>query len=218
MSSNPPPVAARAVPVFAERANRRVMGATDWWFYPVVLLVAAGLIIASLGAEAAPRTPEPQAAAREGAALVYGPHALARGARVDGDQFMYVVRDFGVSARAVRFAVRPNAAAPGADYRGAQILLDPRDTAAFAGKLVDVELEVRRFSITAAAAIAVSLQNDGPAAWTTVALPPSSGSVTVQVQAPTGNAPTALGLRMLTDMTDYNYGAEITRITIRPAG
>jgi hypothetical protein len=219
MSATPPQVPTRAVPVFVERdTKRRVMGATDWWFYPLVVLIAAGLIVSSLGAEAVPRNPQPQAAARDGAALVYGPHALARGARVDDDQLLYVVRDFGVSARAVRFAVRPNTAAPGANDAGAQILLDPQDTTALVGTLVDVELQVRRFSITAAGGIAVSLQNGGPVTWATAPFPPSSGPVTARARAPALPAPTALGLRMLSDRTDYNYGAEITRVTIRPAG
>lgn len=214
----PSPSPLRAVPVNAERgARRRVMGATDWWFYPLVLMGAAALIVMSLGIDVFDTTAAPQRATRDGAALVYGPHEIARGARTDADHVRFVVRDLGVSARGVRFAVRPSTPAPDADDTGVQLLLDPADAAALAGKTVDVELQLQRFSISAAGGIALSLQNGGPVQWVTAPLPPASGPLVVRVAAPEGAPPSALGLRLLTDETNMNYGVEFTRIALRPA-
>jgi hypothetical protein len=220
MSQATPPTLQRAVPVNAEPgARRRVMGATDWWFYPLIVLIAAGLVSVSLGGEAFIQAATPQhAAARTGAELVYGPHELARGSRMDADHVRYVVRDFGVSARAVRLAVRPGTPAPTPQSTGVMLLLDPAETAPLSGKPVRVVLALRRFSVTAAGGIAVSLQNGGPVQWVIVPLPTVNGDVTVDLPPLDGAPATALGLRMLSDIQDYNHGAEITRITLKPAG
>lgn len=208
---------ARAVPVNAERgARRRVMGATDWWFYPLIGAVAIGLIAASLGGDAFVQTATPQRAASRGDELVYGPHELARGARVDADHVRYVVRDFGVSARAVRLAVKPGRPAPSPQSAGVRLLLDPVQAGALAGKPVRVTLQVRRFSVTAAGGIAVSLQNGGAVSWVSAPLPTETGAISVDLPALTGPAPTALGLHMLSDKGDFNYGAEIGRIALKP--
>lgn len=211
MSSQAP--SDRAVPVFVDRgANRRIMGATDWWFYPLLAVVAAGLIALSLGADAFEHGATSQRAARQGEALVYGPHEIARGARVDSAHVRFVVRDLGVNARAVRFAVRPHTPPPAPTDRGVQLLLDPADTAALVGHSVTVELQVRRFSITAAAAIALRL-DDGP--WVVTPLPATSGPVSVRLPAPAG-PPRTLALRLISDRDDLNYGAEFGRIALRP--
>lgn len=203
----------RAVPVFADAgARRRVMGATDWWFYPLLLSVAAGLIALSLGADAFDKGASPQVASRGGGALVYGPHEIARGSRLDAAHVRYVVRDFGVSARAVRFAVRPDTPAPVSGDGGITILLAPGDTATLVGRPVRAEVDLRRFSITAAAALALRLDN-GP--WTTVALPAASGLVALELPAP-ALAPQSLGIRLISEQNDMNYGAEFKRITLRP--
>jgi hypothetical protein len=213
-----PPARARDVPVFVDAGQRRrVMGATDWWFYPLVILGAVGLILLSLGADVFVKPAIAQRAAREGPALVYNAHLLARGSQSDGSHVRFVVRDFGMSARAVRFAVRPNIPPPTAEDRGVQLLLDSADGALLAGKPVDVELVTRRFAISAAGGIALSLQNGGPVTWVTVPLPAQSGPLTVRLNAPEGAAPTALGVRMLSEGDDMNYGVEISRITLRPA-
>lgn len=193
------------------------MGATDWWFYPLMALAALGLIVTSLGASILERAATPQAAAREGSSFVFDQHKIAQGARLDDTHVMHVVRDFGVSAQSVRFAVRPNAPPPTAADTGVQLLLSPADAAALTGRTVDVELQLRRFTITAAGGIALSLQNGGPVTWVITPLPQTSGPMAVRLTAPAGAPPTALGLRLLTDQTDYNYGAEIRRITITPA-
>ena len=198
--------------------QRRVMGASDWWFYPLMLVAALGLIVLSLGLDAFDTRVTPQRAERQGATLSYGPHQLARGTRIDADQVRYVVRDFGVNARAVRFAVKPNRPAPTARDTGARLLLDPAETAALVGKPVRVEVQYVRLPRTAAGGMALSLQNGGPVIWASKPLPPESGVVTIDLPAVAGAAPTALGLRMLSDREDFNCGGEIQRITLKPLG
>jgi len=204
---------ARAVPVYAERgAQRRVMGATDWWFYPLIVLAAAALMAVSLGGEAFVRDARPQAARLEGGILVFGPRALAQGTQTDPTHVSYVVRDLGVRIRAVRLAIRPNAPPPTAGDTAAALLLAPAQTQALVGRPVRAELAYRRFSITAAGAVALRF-DDGP--WTIAPLPPQSGPVVVVLPAPT-RAPARLGIRLISDQTDMNYGAEFRRIVLRP--
>ena len=218
MSKSSPSAADRAVPVRVERGvQHRIMGATDWWFYPLIIAAALVLVALSFGIEDWSAAAAPQHAARQGAALTYGPHELARGTRLDADHVRYIVRDYGVSARAVRIAVKPGRPAPAPGDTGVQLLLDPAETAGLAGKPVRVELEVRRFTITAAGGIALSLQNGGPATWVAKPMPTGNAVLVVDLPALAGAPPTALGLRMLSDKTDFNYGTEIARVTLKPA-
>ena len=194
------------------------MGATDWWFYPVIAVAALSLIALSFGLDAFDVRVTPQHAQRQGAALSYGPHELARGVKLDADHVSYVVRDFGVNAHAMRIAVKPNRPAPTAQDTGVRLLLDSAETAALAGKPVRVEVAFVRLPRTAAGGIAISLQNGGPVTWVSKALPLENGVLAIDLTAPAGAAPTALGVRMLSDRVDFNSGAEIRKITLKPAG
>lgn len=219
MSKASPSDIDRALPAYVgDGSRRRVMGATDWWFYPLIAIAALGLIVLSLGLDTFDTRVAPQHARRQGAALTYGPHELARGTRVDADHVRFVVRDFGVNAQALRIAVKPGRPAPTVRDTGVQLLLDPAETAAFAGKAVRVEIQYVRLTRTAAGGIALSLQNGGPVVWTSKPLPTESGAVTIDIAAPAGAPPTALGLRMLSERDDFNCGAEIRRIVLKPAG
>ena len=211
--------AERALPTFVtDGSRRRVMGATDWWFYPLIAVAALGLIVLSLGLDAFDTRVTPQHAQRHGAALIYGPHELARGTKLDADHVGFVARDFGVNAHAVRFAVKPDRPPPTAQDTGVRLMLEPGETVNLAGKPVRVEIQYVRLTRTAAGGIALSLQNGGPVTWVSRPLPTESGMVTLDLTAPAGGAPTALGIRMLSDREDFNCGAEIQKITLKPAG
>lgn len=193
------------------------MGATDWWFYPLVIAVAALLITVSLGAGPFAAAPSPQrATVQPGGTLVLAPHQLAAGMRVDRGQVLYVARELGVRASAVHLAVRPDQPPPLPSDAGAQLLLDPAQTSALVGVPVRVRITFRRFNVTPASAIAVSLQNGGSNAWETALFPETGETVEIALPPLSGAPPSALGLRMLTDHRDFKYGAAISRIEIGP--
>lgn len=212
------PAGAHDVPGLGDRRTTalRIHGATDWWFYPVLLAIAAALILASLGFEAFARNGAPQRAERDGPAYVYGASALAGGVATSEGHLRHVMRDLGVSARAVRVGVRPGRGAPTPSSVGATLLFAPGDAAALAGKPVHVEVSVRRLGVTTANAIAVSLQNGSPATWATAAIPADAGVVAFNLPAMAGAAPKGLGIWLISDKIDYNYGVEISRIAVTP--
>lgn len=194
----------------------KVHGATDWWFYPLLALVAAALIIVSLGADAFDRDGSPQRGQRDGEAFIYGPAQLADGIDPTNGHLRHVVRDFGVSPRAVRIGVEPGRGQPAPDSVGALFQIDPADAAAFAGKPVRVEITFRRISITTAQGLATSLQNGGPAFWSGGPLPAENGVMAFDLPALDGAPPKGLGIWVISDKSDYNYGVEITRVSMKP--
>jgi hypothetical protein len=208
------------VPGLGDRRTKalKIQGATDWWFYPLLMAVAAALILASLGFDAFVRGGEPQKAARDGGAYVFGAGALAGGIDVAAGHLRHVTRDLGVNARAVRVGVRPGLGAPTPTSAGAVLLFDPADAAALAGRPLRVELRIKRINATTAQSLAVSIQNGGAATWVTAAIPAENGVMTFDLPASAGAQPRGLGLWLISDKTDYNYGVEISRIAISPTG
>ena len=209
------------VPGLGDRRTKalKIQGATDWWFYPAIFAIAAALIFASLGFEAfAPGGGGAQKAERDGKAYVYNAAALAEGIAVSEGHLRHVTRDMGVSARSIRVGVRPGLGAPTPSSIGAALRFDPSDAAALVGRPIHVEVTVRRISVTTAAALAVSLQSSAPTIWTTAAIPMDDGVMAFDLPALDGPTPNGLGLWLVSDKTDYNYGVEISRIAITPIG
>lgn len=196
----------------------KISGATDWWFYPLLAIVAAALIFVSLGADAFDRDGAPQKGVREGDAFIYGPAALAGGVDPMNGHLRHVVRDFGVSARAVRIGVQPGRGQPAPNATGALLQIDPADAAALAGRPVRVEITFRRISVTTAQGLATSLQNGGPVFWSGGPIPQENGVMAFDLPAQPGGPLKGLGIWVISDKTDYNYGVEITRVMLKPAG
>lgn len=208
------------VPGLGERRTKalKIGGATDWWFYPLLLAVAAALILVSLGADAFNRDGAPQKGVRENGAFIYGPAALAGGIDPMNGHMRHVVRDFGVSARAVRVGVEPGRGQPPGDATGALLQIDPADAAALAGRPVRVEITFRRISVTTAQGLATSLQNGGPTQWSGGPIPQENGVMAFDLPAQAGGPLKGLGIWVISDKTDYNYGVEITRVMLKPVG
>jgi len=196
----------------------KIAGATDWWFYPLLVIVAAALIVLSLGADAFNRDGTPQKGVSEGDAFIYGPAALARGIDPMNGHLRHVVREFGFSARAVRVGVEPGRGQPTPDAAGALLQIDPMDAAALAGRPVRVEITFRRISGTTAQGLATSLQNGAPAVWSSNPLPGENGVMAFDLPALSGAPPKGLGIWVISDKTDFNYGVEITRVMLKPVG
>lgn len=210
----------RDVPGLGERRTKalRIQGATDWWFYPLLLAVAAVLIVASLGFDVFAHGGGAQKAQRDGAAYVFNAGALADGIEPSDGHLFHVTRDLGVSARAVRIGVRPGLGAPTSTGGGAVLLFDATDASAFAGKALHVELNIKRISATTAASLAVSAQNGTATTWATTAIPAENGVMRFDLPASAGPPPKGLGLWVISDKMDYNYGIEISRIAVTPVG
>lgn len=219
MSDAQTPPTAHDVPGLGERRTKalKIHGASDWWFYPLLVAIAAALVIVSLGAGAFERSGRAQTATMDGATHVFAAQALADGIVTHNGHLLHIAREFGLSPRAVRLGVRPGMGAASADRSGVQLLLAPEEGARLAGKALRVEIAFRRISVTNAASLAVGLETGGPIAWVTQPIPPENGVMTFDLPA-SATAPTALGFWVVSDKTDYNYGVEISRVRVTPAG
>ncbi len=184
-------------------------------FYPLAILIAAAIIALSLRPQSWPREPAPQAGLVEDGAIVLAGDALGAPAP-DPRQVFYVDRNPLGGAEALRIAVLPNEPAPGPADSGVQILLAPDAAARLDGRPVRVEVSVRPLEITTAQRLYVALDGAGPRAWTMALLSPQDA--TLSFDLPAQAAPIALGLRVESDLDDYNYGIEIARIRLVPAG
>lgn len=213
------PLSVRDVPGLGERRAKalKIAGATDWWFYPLILVVAVALVLVSLGGDIFDRSASPQPAAREAAAFVYGADALADGIKTADGHMLHALRDFGVSTRAVRIGVRPGMGGPSPATRGALLLMTPADAALLAGRPVHVEVSFKRINVTTAAGLAASLQSDGPVVWSIATTPSENGVIAFDLPASAGPLK-GLGLWVMSDKADYNYGLEISRVVVSPAG
>lgn len=220
MSDVPPQRTTHDLSGLGERRTKalKIHGATDWWFYPLLFIVAAALILVSLGADAFDRDGTPQKAQRDGETFIYGPAQLADGIDPMNGHLRHVVRDFGVKARAVRVGVEPGRGQPAPELTGALFQIDPADAAALSGRPLRAEVTFRRISVTTAQGLAIGLQNGGPVYWTGGPLPLENGVMAFDLPALSGPPPKGLGIWVMSDKTDYNYGVEITRITLKPVG
>lgn len=219
MSDAQPSQNAHAVPGLGERRTKalKIHGASDWWFYPLLFLVAVALVTVSLGADVYERKGAPQTATMDGGAHVFDAQALADGVITRNGHVLHIARQFGLSPRAVRIGARPGMGAPTPDRAGAQLLFTPEEGARLAGKALRVEVAFRRITVTNAVSLSLGVANGGPISWTTQPIPAENGVMTFDLPA-TAGAPQALAFWLMNDQKDYNYGMEISRIRVTPAG
>lgn len=182
-------------------------------FYPIVLTIAAVVVLASMSPQTWPRSAEPQAGLIREGSLV-----LERGAFTapapSPDQYVYVTRDLFGNAEALRVAVLPGMPPPTPAEQGVRVLLTEQGAALLNDHPVTVEVTYRPVPINAATGLAVSLQGIGPADWQTQAISPVSG--TVRYEFPPSFAINAIGLRAISDGEGQAYGVEIVRIRAIP--
>jgi hypothetical protein len=183
-------------------------------FYPLVILIAAVAILASLEPQNWTRQPAPVVSERSGASLVWDGSAF-NSPDVSSEQRLTVQRDLWGNAQSLRIAVVPHAPPPAPDEKGARVLLSAGDAAALSGRPVTVEISYTPLPVNAASGLAVSLQGANPTSWISHDAPsPPSGPLRFELPAQT--SPQAIGLRVLSGGQDENYGLEITRIKITP--
>lgn len=182
-------------------------------FYPLVLALAAAVIILSLQPQALPR---PAAAV---AGEIQGRTLVLEGAAFDApqdppEQYVTVVRDALGQAQSLRIAVLPDLGAPTAAETGVVIRLDPASAALISGKRLNVEIAYRPLPVNAAPELAVRAEAAGPSPWVTQPIPPLSGSV--QYVLPPARNVSGIGLRPLIGGHAMTFGVEIVSIRITP--
>lgn len=219
MSDAKPTLTAHDVPGLGERRTKalKIHGASDWWFYPLLLAIAAVLVAVSLGAGVFERPGRAQTATIDGAVHVFGAQALADGMVTRNGHVLHVAREFGLSPRAVRIGARPGMGLPLADRPGAQLLLAPEEGARLQGKALRLEVAFRRLNVTSAASLAIGAETGGPITWITQPIPAENGVMIFDLPA-TASPPTAIGFWVVNDQADYTHGVEISRVRVTPAG
>lgn len=183
-------------------------------FYPVVLLLAAGVVLLSMAPQAWPRPAVAQAGqVADGAVILTGGAFTAPDP--SPDQSMYVVRDIWGDAQSLHIAVLPNQPPPTPAEQGVRILLKPETAAMLQDRPVTLEISYRPVPVNAATGLAASLQGIGPADWVIQPIAPQSG--VVRFQLPAAASVEAIGLRAISTNQDQAYGVEIVSIRAIPA-
>ncbi|MGE0047272.1 MAG: hypothetical protein AB7J28_12870 [Hyphomonadaceae bacterium] len=190
-----------------------------WWiFYPAAVLVAAAVILFSLGPALLPADPRPVAGRMDGRALVIEGADLAHPAASPETMF-YVARNAAWAAEGLRVAVRPGLGAPQQDEAGTQVLLAPEAAVGLGPGPFRVEVHLAPVPVTTAPQLAIALDRGGAIEWRTV--PVTAVTDVVRLDFPQDEAGmllTGVGIRPVATLQDYNYGVEIRSIRIIPTG
>jgi hypothetical protein len=183
-------------------------------FYPLLLVGAALLVLASLSPLSWARPEAPTSGVMRDGALVLEGEALGTPA-MSPEQQVFVVRDIMGHASALRVAVIPGQTIPTPAETGVRVLLDDAAARFIEDKPVDVQIDYRPIPLNMASGLAVSLQGVGPAQWVAQPIAVETGSL--HFRLPAQMAVNAIGLRALNEGADRNFGVEIVRIRVTPA-
>lgn len=176
-------------------------------FYGLAGVLAAELVVLSLGTPPTPRAPVAQAGTPAEAGIVFRAEALQHVALRGLEGYIPRARDG--RALALNLAARQGAG----DEIGARLDLTPALTAASAGKLVHLEVIVAPLQVTNAAALAVRLEGEAPDAWSSVPLREGKALRLVYdfLAPPTGVR--AIWFRPIPpERSDYEFGTQIQRV------
>jgi hypothetical protein len=184
-------------------------------FYPVLALLAAGLILLSLGSQPwAPRTPASQSGA-PGAdgAVVFGPSALAR---IDpgAHHHIFSPRNARGQASSLHIALKKGAPlTPDETERGARLLLTSDTVTPFRGQPVQVDILVRPAPLMAAPQIAISWQGeDGATVWSLAET--GTEEKTLSFTLPAAAAPQAIGFYVVNASANDAFAVEIAEVRL----
>lgn len=185
-------------------------------FYSLAAILAAAIIALGLSPDRWPLRPAAQSGRIVGSSIVLDGAALSAPA-ASPEQVFYVVWD-GQGPRSLRIAVTPNRPLPTSADRGTRILLSREAAERLNNKAVVLEITYRPLPVLTAYELAVSLQGSGPTEWVVGRLgvePDSLGRL--RLQLPPQSEIDSLGLRVISDNVEWNYGAEIQEISLTPA-
>jgi hypothetical protein len=202
-------------------------------FYPLVAVLVAGTILASMNTALIPHEPAAQSGVWRNGALVFPAEALSH-VEVGPQQEYYLQRDAAGRPRSIQIATKKAFGAPRAGEPGVRLVLTPEAAAAFAGKALRVDLQVRPLLYTTAQTVAVSAPaGDAPAAWVDQPFPRTAIERTGPDEARTttlmryilpanASAPSAIAIWPKANLesgkpADFNVGVEIVEIRLAPA-
>lgn len=183
-------------------------------FYPLAILLAAGVIAFSLRPQSWPREPAAVSATiADDGALIFEGEAFDSPAN-GPEQHLTVIRDTWGNAQSLHIAQLPGQPLPTPADQGARLLMTPEQAATIEDQPVLVEVAYNPLPVNAATGLAVSLQGVGPADWVCQEAPPQPG--VLRFELPPQIAVNAIGLRALSEGEDQAYGLEIVRVRIAP--
>jgi hypothetical protein len=187
-------------------------------FYPLAALVAAGLILISLGPQPwAPRAPASQSGAPgQDGAVVFGPSALA-GIDAGAHHIVFSPRNASGAASTLHIAVKKGAPlTPTPTERGARLMLNSETANRFGGQPVRVDVLIRPAPIASAPEIAVSWQGSEPVTiWSQAET--GTEEKTLSFTLPAATAPQAIGLYVINPSANEAFAVEIGEIHLSPA-
>lgn len=188
----------------------RAPGRGGWpLFYPVAIVIAAGVVMLSLGpAPFAPRGAPAQAVAGAGA-MALGPAALSR-ASPDAHHVVFVVRGAAGAPSALRIAIRPGAPEP-YPTDGVTLALAPDTARALADKPLTLRITLSQIVDSPAESLAIRLLAASPQPWAVAEL---RDAVDPTFDLPAAAGVTGIALRAIGKPGALNAGVEITSISI----
>ena len=184
-----------------------------WWaFYPLVALLAAGLILASMGPGLISTAERPVFGRIEGDALVLDGESLAH-PRPSTDTVYFVARNARWSPIGLRVAVLPDQGPAQRADQGLRILLAPERGGELGAGPLRVQVAIRPVPATTAPILAVGLERGGAVSW--AAQPTTQLESVLTFDFPAGSAAASgIALRPVSDRADYNYGVEVAAVRI----
>jgi hypothetical protein len=182
-------------------------------FYPLAIIVAAGVIVLSLRPQNWPREPAPAPAVFEESALIFAGPAFDAPAS-STNHALTVTRNFWGQPQTLRIGVEIEQGAPRPEETGVRLLLAPEDAARLNNQRATIEVSYNALPINTAQGLAVSLQGAGPTIWTSLPIQPQPA--TVRFEVPAQSDVSAIGLRAINNGGDRAFGLEITRIRVIP--
>jgi len=186
-----------------------------WYiFYPLATILAALVVLVSLGPVILPTDPRPVSGRVTGQMLVLEGDDLAHPAS-SPETVHFVDRDAAWRVTALRVAVLSGVGPVKPQEPGVQILLSPRAVGQLGHGPLRIEVMTKALPITIAQQLAIGLNRGGRIEWQTKPIAVGDELITYDFAA--SGAPSAIALRPVTTLEGYSYGIEIRSIRIRSA-
>jgi hypothetical protein len=185
-----------------------------WYlFYPLAAIIAALIILVSLGPAILPTDPRPVSGRVTGAMLVLSGDDLAHPAP-SPETVHHVERDAAWRTKALRVAVLPGHGPVKPQEAGVQILLSPQAIAGIGPGPFRIEILTKSVPVTTAQQLAIGLSRGSTIEWQTKPITVGDELIAYDFAQMPGEPISAIAIRPVTTLEDYNYGIEVRGIRI----